>query len=265
MTGPRFLRYGGNTTSLEITNIAGDRLLIDLGTGVTALGKQLMLGEFGHGHGNATCLLTHTHLNHIQGMPFFSPCFMKGNSLRILGHEREPGALQRVFQTQLNPHYSPLGELENLAADVRIEPVAPGSSWPVEGFEVSAALVPHGGMNTMGFRIVADGRTLCFLTDVEYPEGVPTAEALALAKAADLLIHDAMLSDEAYPASRGWGHSSLTMAQTAAQAAGARMLALFHHSPDADDDAVDALVEQGQARSHKFPVVGASENVRIEV
>ena len=83
--GPEFLRYGGNTSAVEVANERGDRLLLDLGTGVTELAKELMAGEYGKGGGTLPVLLTHTHIDHIQGLPFFTPFFIKGNQIRILG------------------------------------------------------------------------------------------------------------------------------------------------------------------------------------
>jgi phosphoribosyl 1,2-cyclic phosphodiesterase len=200
MSGREFLRYGGNTTSIEVVTAAGQRLLIDLGTGATELAKQLMGSEFGKGQGSLTILLTHTHLDHIQGLPFFTPFFIKGNQISIKGANPSSGStLEATLQNQLAPHYSPLNGLENLAAGVSIESFMPGETLELPGYQVATAAVPHGSMWTTGFRIVADGKVLTILTDVEYPTpDDPLPEALALAQNADLLIHDAMHSDHDY-------------------------------------------------------------------
>ncbi len=265
MSGPKFLRYGGNTTAVEIANAAGQRLLIDLGTGATEFAKELMAAEFGQGQGTLPILLSHTHLDHIQGLPFFTPFFIKGNQIRIIGAEPEDESLKHIIQNQLNPHYSPLYGLENLAAGVGIDIVKPGSSLPVEGFEVTAALLPHGAsMHTLAFRITADEKTVVFMSDVEYPESEPLPAALTLARDADLLIHDAMLGDDEYASRRGWGHSPVSMALEVATRAGARRLGLFHHSPDSDDDRVDQLLETARERA-ALPVFAASELVPIEL
>lgn len=258
MAGRDYLRYGGNTTAVEFQNDAGQRVLVDLGTGVTEFAKELMGAEFGRGQGELPILLTHTHLDHIQGLPFFTPFFIKGNQIRILGTEVEGMPLAGVIQNQLNPHYSPLYGLENLAAGVSIEGISPGSSLPVEGFEVSAAIVPHGSMTTLAFRITADGKTVAFMTDVEYPDTGPSPEALALASNADLLIHDAMIQDEQYANQRGWGHSPVSAAIDVAHRAGAKRLALFHHSPDAVDDTIDAMTDRARTAT-SIPVFAASE------
>jgi phosphoribosyl 1,2-cyclic phosphodiesterase len=262
--GQRFLHYGGNTTAVELRASSGRRLLIDLGTGATELAKELMAGDFGEGKGELPILLTHTHIDHIQGLPFFTPFFIKGNQIRIMGTEPSDLSLAQTLQSQLNPHYSPLYGLENLAAGVNIETISPGSSLPVEGFEVTAAALPHGGMQVLGFRITADGTTVAFLSDVEYPAEGPTPEALSLAAGADLLVRDAMFSDVEYETRRGWGHSPVSAALTVAERAGVGRLALTHHSPDATDADIDAVTSEASARS-KVPVVAASEGPLVDV
>jgi phosphoribosyl 1,2-cyclic phosphodiesterase len=262
--GPHFLRYGGNTPAVEIVNDAGQRVVIDLGTGITALGKQLMAEEFGEGRGTLPVLLTHTHLDHIQGLPFFTPLFIRGNCVRILGPELRGSTLDQALQNQLNGHYSPLYGLENLAAGVVLDTVQPGSSLPVEGFEVTAAALPHGGMMVLGLRIRADGKTIAFLSDVEYPLSGPTPEALALAAGADLLIHDAMFSDAEYVSRAGWGHSPVSSAIAVAERAGAGRLALFHHSPDSTDAEIDTIVASARRRT-SIPLFAAAEGPAFEI
>jgi phosphoribosyl 1,2-cyclic phosphodiesterase len=265
MSGREFLRYGGNTTSIELVAEAGQRLLIDLGTGATELAKQLMTGEFARGHGTVPILLTHTHLDHIQGLPFFTPFFIKGNQIRILGAAPSGLSLEATLQNQLSPHYSPLNGLENLAAGVTIETIIPGSILALPGFEVVTAPVPHGSMWTTAYRITADGRTVTFLSDVEYPSvDEPLPSALALAQGADLLIHDAMYGDAEYERSKGWGHSPARAGVIVAERAAARKLALFHHNPDATDDMIDNMVARTAART-QIPVFAAAEGHYLDV
>ncbi len=265
MSGRDFLRYGGNTTSVELQTKAGERLLIDLGTGATELAKTLMGSEFGKGAGKLPILLSHTHLDHIQGLPFFTPFFIKGNQIRILGANPTASTLEATLQNQLAPHYSPLNGLENLAAGVSIETLNPGSTLQLPGFEVVTAAVPHGSMWTTAYRITADGKTITYLSDVEYPDlDSPLPEALALAKDADLLIHDAMHADHDYGMRRGWGHSPARAGVVVAERAGAKKLALFHHSPDATDDMIDEVVQRTSART-AVPVFAAAEGSYLDV
>jgi len=266
MSGREFLRYGGNTTSVDLVASGGPRLLIDLGTGGTELAKQLMTSEFGKGHGTLPILLSHTHLDHIQGLPFFTPFFIKGNQIRILGASPLSGvSLEATLQNQLAPHYSPLNGLENLAAGVTIETITPGAPLELPGFEVATAAVPHGSMVTTAYRITADGKTVTFLSDVEYPLiDDPLPEALALAHEADLLIHDAMHADHDYDLRKGWGHSPARAGVVVAERAGAKKLALFHHSPDATDDMIDQVVERTAAQT-SVPVIAAAEGNYMDV
>jgi phosphoribosyl 1,2-cyclic phosphodiesterase len=266
MSGRDFLRYGGNTSSIELVTDAGKRLLIDLGTGATEFAKALMGGEFGKGQGTLPILLSHTHLDHIQGLPFFTPFFIKGNEIRILGANPISGlSLEATLQNQLAPHYSPLNGLENLAAGVRIETITAGDTIQLPGFEVVTAPVPHGSMWTTAFRITADGKTVTYLSDVEYPSpDEPIDIALALAQDADLLIHDAMHADHDYEMRKGWGHSPARAGVVLAERAGAKKLALFHHSPDATDDMIDEVVAR-TAGSTAVPVFAAAEGSYLDI
>lgn len=266
MAGRDFLRYGGNTTSIELVTNAGMRLLVDLGTGATEFAKTLMGSEFGKGQGKLPILLTHTHLDHIQGLPFFTPFFIKGNEIRILGANPSSGlSLESTLQNQLAPHYSPLNGLENLAAGVSIESFQPGTTFVLPGYEITSAAVPHGSMWTMAFRISADGKVVTILTDVEYPTpDDPLPEAIELARDADLLIHDAMHADHDYDLRRGWGHSPARAGVVVAERAGAKKLALFHHSPDATDDMIDEVVQRTAERT-SVPVIAAAEGSYFEI
>jgi len=266
MSGRDYLRYGGNTTSVELVSNAGDRLLVDLGTGATELAKQLMGSEFGKGKGKLPILLSHTHLDHIQGLPFFTPFFIKGNEIRIMGADPIGGlSLEATLQNQLAPHYSPLNGLENLAAGVSIESFVPGASFELPGFVVATAAVPHGNMWTTAFRITADGKVVTFLSDVEYPSpDEPLPQALALAQDADLVIHDAMHADRDYDLRKGWGHSPARAGVVVAERAHAKKLALFHHSPDATDEMIDEVVARTAAQTG-VPLFAAAEGAYLDV
>jgi phosphoribosyl 1,2-cyclic phosphodiesterase len=266
MSGREYLRYGGNTSSIEIVTERGQRLLVDLGTGATEYAKSLMGSEFGKGKGLLPILLTHTHLDHIQGLPFFTPFFIKGNEIQIMGANPSSGlSLEATLQNQLAPHYSPLNGLENLAAGVTIESFMPGVTITLPGYEVVTAAVPHGSMWTTAFRIMADDKVVTILSDVEYPTpDDPLPDAIALAKDADLVVHDAMHADHDYDQRRGWGHSPARAGVIVAERAGAKKLALFHHSPDATDDMIDHITRETAAKT-SVPVFAAAEGAYHEV
>ncbi|MCP4446055.1 MAG: MBL fold metallo-hydrolase [Myxococcales bacterium] len=262
--GGRYLRYGGNTTAIEVRSDSGHRILIDLGTGVTELAKELMAAEFGQGKGVLPVLLTHTHVDHIQGLPFFTPLFIRGNSIRIMGRELAGVSLKEVLQDQLNGHYSPLYGLENLAAGLEVQTLKTGASWPAEGFEVKTELAPHGSTSVVACRITADGKSVVIMTDVEHaPEGI-SPELTELARDCDLLVHDAMFSDSEYAQRAGWGHSSVGSAIAVAESVGARRLALFHHSPDSSDEHLDMIVGQA-TESSSVAVFAAQEGHDVDI
>ncbi|ACY18812.1 MBL fold metallo-hydrolase [Haliangium ochraceum] len=262
--GEGFLRYGGNTSAVELVADSGRRVLVDLGTGATVLARSLMACEFGGGEGELPILLSHTHLDHIQGFPFFTPFFVRGNKIRIIGAEPTDATLVEILQSKLNPHYSPLYGLENLAAGVSVESVEPGQHIDITGFDVRCAAVPHGNISTLAYRIEADGVSVVYMSDVEHPDGVPYGPAVELARSADLLIHDAMFSDEQYPHHRGGGHSSVSMAIATAERAEVGRLALYHHNPDASDDTLDAMVAAAQQRS-RVPLFAAAEGQPLTI
>ena len=249
---------------MELRNNAGKRLLIDLGTGATAFAKELMAQEFGSGQGRLPILLSHTHLDHIQGLPFFTPFFIKGNQIQIFGAEPSEMTLEQTIQSQLNPHYSPLYGLENLAAGVTITAVGPRNTIEVDGFSVDTIPLLHGTITGLGFRVSADQKTVVFLSDVEYAGGVPPDKIVKFAKDADFLIHDAMYSDAEYQRRRGWGHSPVSAAVRVAEQCKAKSLALFHHSPDSTDRAIDGMVSQARGNT-LIPVVGASEGPAFDI
>jgi len=265
MAGREFLRYGGNTTCVEIVTRLNERLVIDLGTGATELAKHLMGTDLGRGKGELDILLTHTHLDHIQGLPFFTPFFVEGNHIRIHGADPAGTSLEGTIQNQLAPHYSPLEAIENLAADVDIRSFQPGDKLQLGAFKIATAAVPHATMWTTAFRIEADEQVVTFLSDVEYPDpSAPDPAAVALALGADLLIHDAMHADDEYDMRRGWGHSPVSAGVTVAEAALVKRLALTHHSPDATDEQIDRLVERAQEKT-RVPLFGAAEGEYVEV
>jgi phosphoribosyl 1,2-cyclic phosphodiesterase len=262
--GSQYLRYGGNTTAIEVRSQDGHRVLVDLGTGATEFAKELMSAEFSEGKGHLPILLTHTHIDHIMGLPFFTPFFIPGNDIRILGGESTDQPLSSILQGQLDGHYSPLYGLENLAAGVHVDTLEPGSGWPVEGFEVTAMQAPHGGTTVHGYRIEADGRSVVIMTDVEHADSGPMESLLEGARGCDLLVHDAMFSNVEYQMRRGWGHSSVRSALSFARQAEVGRLALFHHNPDSTDSQIDALVAEASA-STEITVFAAQEGIDVAI
>lgn len=247
--GPGFLRHGGDTSCVELQ--AGDlRLVLDLGTGAIALGRALTAGA----PGELGVFLSHTHIDHTMGLPFFLPALMPGWRIAIFGPAHSARELSDVLDGALNPNYSPLYGLGNLAAQPAVRSIA-DEQVAFGAATVTARWLPHGRTRALGYRVEIGGKRLAYLTDVDY-EGKPTTAALDLARDADLLIHDGMNAGDEHHLRRGWGHSRAEDAVRVAEQAGARRLLLTHHDPWREDDAVDALTTAA-ARTTTIAVTAA--------
>jgi phosphoribosyl 1,2-cyclic phosphodiesterase len=264
------VRYGGNTPCLSIA--AGSRLVIlDAGSGLRPLGHELMTGW--RGPLAADILLSHTHWDHIQGIPFFKPLSARGNELCVYGAAQNGVSLEEILRRQMDPMVFPV-PLTAVAARVMVHEIEPGE-FELGEFTVGAYRLRHPG-TTLGFRLTprGGGRTVAYLTDNElgeggdYPVAADWREGLvSFLGGADTLIHDAMYSEQIIQARRGWGHSTPREAVALAAEAGCRRLVLFHHEPEHSDDALDRLLadtrEFARQRAPKLEVDGAAEGMEL--
>jgi len=242
--GPETLRFGGNTCCVSIRSASGVLLVLDMGTGIISLGKQLLSTEFGKGRGHGGILLSHAHWDHIQGFPFFAPVFIPGNRFSVFGPAKSAAMLENILEGQVNPHFSPLQTMKNLGASFDLVPVPIDNDPPPivwRGIEVSGRPNPHGPSTCMAYRIEENGRSVVYAPDAGYPDTGPTEEVLRLYQGADLLIHDATYTPEDRTIRRSRGYSSFADAAYAAIRAQVRRLALFHFDQDYSDDAVDGI------------------------
>ena len=245
--GPHTARYGGNTPCVAVS-AGGDRLLIlDAGSGIRPLGRALV--EAHQGAMTAEILLTHTHWDHIQGLPFFAPLNGKGNTVRIFGPRQGDVALETIVDRQTDATVFPI-PIKALAAKLTVTEVTPGP-FEVDGFRVDSCRLRHPGM-TLAYRLTPreGGASMAYVTDNELGPGgsydVPADWRRQLVRFlgdVDLLVHDGMYSDQLAEARAGWGHSTPRQAVELAAECGARRLVLFHHEPDHDDAAIDRLLE----------------------
>jgi phosphoribosyl 1,2-cyclic phosphodiesterase len=260
-------RYGGNTSCVQVTASDGSEFVLDAGTGIRALGAALA-GRVKRLH----ILLTHLHLDHIQGLMFFAPLFDREAEVTVWGPPAAGRALRRRLARFLSSPLSPL-EIRDLPARVRFRDVPPGP-WRIGDVEVRAELVAHRGP-TLGYRLAEDGRSLCYIPDHEPALGQDLDRAEpewisghALARGASLLVHDGQYSEPEYPAHRGWGHSSVPDAVAFARRCEAERLLLFHHDPGHDDEALDVLEREASERwsalGGEGPVVMAREGQTVE-
>ncbi|MEW6689328.1 MAG: MBL fold metallo-hydrolase [Pseudomonadota bacterium] len=241
--GPATARYGGNTSSIEVR--CGERLiLLDAGTGLRGLGLRLVQ----EAPLEADLLLTHTHFDHVCGLPFFKPFFQPQNGFRLwAGHLGGELTLARVLREFMVAPLFPVPP-EVFRARMEYRDFRAGETLALApGVNVRTAPLNHPDGAT-GYRIEYGGRSLCYVTDTEHVPGTPDRNVLGLIAGADLVIYDSMFTDEEYGrAYVGWGHSTWQEAVRLAKAAAVKRLVLFHHDPEHDDDMLDGVSREAEA------------------
>jgi len=262
--GPDTLRFGGNTSCVEVTTSAGACFILDCGTGARALGAALMAR--GPKPLTATILLSHTHWDHIQGFPFFAPLFVPENRITVCGPEGSGRSLREVLSGQMEYTYFPV-DIAQLPATITFRELGEGTH-EIGGARVVAEYLNHPAM-TLGYRIEADGAAVVYSCDHE-----PFSEALwhespspdraesivhegdrrhaRFMAGAGLVIHDAQYTPEEYVSKKNWGHSTYEYAVGLAAAAGVRQLALTHHDPTHDDAFIEAIEKRARGYAEQL-------------
>jgi phosphoribosyl 1,2-cyclic phosphodiesterase len=242
--GPTTVQYGGNTSCVEVTTSGGSRIILDAGTGIKQLGARL--GREAPIH----LLLTHLHLDHLEGLRFFGPLWTPDAELHVWGPSSPMYSLEERVERAVSPPLFPL-ELADSPAKIVFHDV-PHETWELAGMRVLALPVSHPGP-TVGYRLEADGRAFAYIPDHEPVLGVEleslTSDWIsghALADGVDVLVHDCQFSEAEYPERVGWGHSSVAHAVSFARRAEVGQLMLFHHDPDRTDLAIEQLLERAR-------------------
>jgi phosphoribosyl 1,2-cyclic phosphodiesterase len=290
--GPHTNRYGGNTSCVEVRPRGGQNIIIDAGTGIRRLGKEMMSSAFGDGRGMAHLLISHTHWDHIQGLPFFAPLYQSGNKLYVYARQRDDTHLRAVFASQTEDPYFPV-PFNAAKADIAFRELVEGARFQIGHVRVSCTRLNHPWI-AMAYRLDCDGASVVYATDtapftdvllenefIRTPPRIgqpPSAEHAAklramrddlveLCRGADLVIYDTQFTLEEYRSRPHWGHSTPADAIDIALAAGAKTLALFHYSPDRTDDQQDVIVAQvrEQVRGTDLEIVAAKEQMELEL
>jgi phosphoribosyl 1,2-cyclic phosphodiesterase len=244
--GPQMNRYGGNTSCVQVTLSDGHDLILDAGTGIRALGVELGGAE------QVSILLTHLHLDHIQGLMFFAPCFSSGSRITIWGPASPEANLESRIARYISAPLSPV-EVRELPCDVSFLDT-PATEWTLGSATIRAEAITHRGP-TLGYRITDGDTTLCYIPDHEPALGAPLEglerewiSGFDLARDATLLIHDCQYRDEEYSEHIGWGHSRLADTLTFARRVAAKRLMLFHHDPLHTDGMLDEMSDEAGRR-----------------
>jgi phosphoribosyl 1,2-cyclic phosphodiesterase len=274
--GPETVKYGGNTTCIEVRPDDGSIIIIGAGSGIRGLGNKLVVQDMKKGPLNVDLFISHTHWDHIMGFPFFTPIFIPANKIKVhgpvnIGDEE----LEHIFSLQMSYNYFPL-RADELAADISYEVLREGSFQLASGVRVTTKILNHPIID-LGYKIEADGKTLVTVYDhepfrnlfdgspedddydeVAKIEGEKAARennrrVMQFMRGADLLIHDAQYTNGEYRSSKiGWGHSPMEYAVYSGIKAGVKRLALFHHEPTRSDGEFDALERALKKRAAKI-------------
>lgn len=273
--GPTTRRYGGNTSCVEVRSRSGLPILLDCGTGAHDLGAALAAEPAPPRRG--CILISHTHWDHIQGLPFFGPLFQAGGEWDVYGPRGLGTSLAEALAGQMQYTYFPIS-MEQFEASVHFHDLVEGT-FEIDGVRVTTRYLNHPAL-TLGYRLEEGGATVVYATDHEPHAGESALGADATGSrederhaefvaGADLLVHDAQYTAAEYPGFVGWGHSPVEFVVDTACANGVRRLALFHHDPRRDDAAVEAILEGARARAERagsgLEVLAAEEGLSIEI
>lgn len=265
--GPNTVRYGGNTTCLEIQFLTGETIIIDAGTGIRQLGYDLMKRM---SPVSVSLLFTHAHWDHVQGFPFFVPAFIAGNHIDIYGSENaQKLILEAIFEAS-DSSFFPVKK-EDFKANCIFhsnDKVVP----TIKNGNIQTIKLNHPG-NGYGYRFNSNGKSFVFLTDFElgknYEGGCTISELKEFAYECDLLVMDAQYTEEEIVYTRGWGHSTFNETVDFAIQTKVKKLVLFHHDPKRSDDELDhitaAIRMKLAAQKIKLEVLAAREGETISI
>ncbi len=242
--GANTKRYGGNTSCVEVRPPGCDVVILDAGTGIRELGMRLVE----EGCNRMQLLLTHLHVDHLEGLGMFEPIWRPATELHIWGPASPVASLEERIATYFSPPLFPVHLSEVPATIVYHD--ASESEWDIDGARFASSAIIHPGP-TVGYRVESMGKSLAYLTDHEPALGSDIASdssewisGFSLADGADLLIHDCQYSNEEYRTRRGWGHSTTDQVAHFAERAGVDRLLLFHHDPMHSDDMLESMRDQ---------------------
>ena len=240
VSGKQYLKYGGDTTCIEVTGAHGEIIIVDAGTGIRALGNELSRTA---GPRDLSMLFTHAHWDHLMGFPFFKPIYQKKTRITVAGCRFSQQSLKSLLARSMKPPNFPV-DFRDVRAEFQFSGDCTGT-FTIGAIEVVPIPFNHPNQG-FGYKFTEGGKRFVFLTDNElsfhHPGGLERAAYAEFSRGADLLIHDAEFTDEEYGQRRGWGHSTYKDALRLALEADARRFVLFHHNQERTDGEVDAIL-----------------------
>jgi phosphoribosyl 1,2-cyclic phosphodiesterase len=240
VSGPEYLKYGGDTTCLEIRTADDAIVIVDAGSGIRRLGNRLLAEK----KFEYSLLLTHSHWDHILGFPFFKPIYRKETSIHIYGCPfNEESVKEMIAKIMSTPNF-PV-DYHSVQARISYQESC-RSSFAVRSLTIDSIRTSHPNSG-IGYKFSENGKTFVFLTDNEltyqHPGGLAFGDYVRFAAGADLLFHDSEFTEDEYRAKKTWGHSTYRAALQLALDAGVKKFGLFHHNQERTDAAIDKIVE----------------------
>ncbi|MFC1742632.1 MBL fold metallo-hydrolase [Candidatus Riflebacteria bacterium] len=239
VSGKEYLKYGGDTTCLEIRNSKGDIIIVDAGTGIRRLGNLLIEER----KKKFNIIFTHSHWDHLLGLPFFKPLYFKRSTINFYGCRFAQESVQAMIAGSMKPPYFPI-DLTKVSSTLSFLGIC-DTKFKIGGMEISPILLSHPNKG-LGYKFTENGKSFVFLTDNElgfkHPGGLDFEDYRNFCQGADLLFHDSEFTEEEYKKTRMWGHSVYNESLCLALEAGVKSFGLFHHNQERVDSAIDAIV-----------------------
>lgn len=241
VSGEEYIKYGGDTTCLEIRSKNNELIIVDAGTGIRRLGNKLLNEQ----RFEYNMIFTHSHLDHISGFPFFGPIYNEKTTINLIGCPTTQGNLKKILSKAMAPPLFPL-PFDTLKAKINFS-VDCQISFRIDSIEIFPINLSHPNVG-MGFKFVEDGKVFVFLTDNElgyrHKNGRDFEDYAAFSKGADLLIHDAEYTPDEYRTNKTWGHSTYVDALNLAIRCEVKRFGLFHHNQARTDARQDEIVQK---------------------
>ncbi|MBI3399251.1 MAG: MBL fold metallo-hydrolase [Deltaproteobacteria bacterium] len=267
VSGKSYLKYGGDTTCVELRTKGDDIIIIDAGSGIRRLGNNLIKES----RKDLNIIFTHAHWDHILGFPFFKPLYFKGTNINMLGSPIAQQSIKHIISKTMQAPNFPV-RFEDMKAEISYIGACP--DWfRIKAISIAPIRISHPNQG-MGYKFIEDSKSFVFLTDNEltymHPGGLKYEDYLEFSRDADLLIHDSeYLPDEYHKYTKTWGHSIYLNSLNLALEAGVKRFGLFHHNQERSDEQIDKMVEDCKriikGKSSKLDCFAVAQDMVLEV